>query len=292
MSITSDPWMRGFFIFVAVVLVYQIFCGWQRGLARQIFYIFSIVFGYAAGFYGSRYLVPLLRPLGYPDFLMSLAGGAVLGGLVMLVLSLFGSLVLKKTSQQSVGIIRFFYGLSGGILGFCIGLFFIWIAVLGIRLLGTVAELELRTQPLAKGTEPKRELPPAVKAIAEMKHSFDGSSIGPMSSHVDPIPANAYEVLRKTVRLVSDPEALQRLVKYPGSKPLVEHPKMIALAKDPEILDLIRKGDLNGLLKNKHVLEVTNDPEMMELVKKFDFDKALDFSLTPVAKGRIPETAP
>ena len=282
MIIGFDKWMLGFLIFSVILLGYQMIVGWQRGLVRQLFYLFSIGLGYLAGFYGGKFVVPLLRPFGYPDFLTTVVGGGLMALFTMLVMSILGALIFKKTSQQSVGIVRFFYGLSGGIMGIGVGLFFIWVALVGARLLGTVAESEIHNQPLVKGE--KHEPTAVVQGLAEMKHSIDGSTLGSLSAKVDPIPVTVYSTLGKLVQMVSNSDATERFIKYPGSKSLAENPVIMALAKDPEIITSVRNGDYLGLMKNKHLVEVLNNQEVMDLFKKFNLEKALDYALTPDSK--------
>ena len=139
-----DKWQAGFFLCAALLILFEMISGWRRGLVRQLLNMASIVLGYLAGLYGGRLAVPIFRPFGYPDFVTLAAGGTLIALVTMAVLSLIGALVFKKTSQQSLGIVRFFYGLSGACLGAVIGLFFIWIALLGARLVGTVAQSEIR----------------------------------------------------------------------------------------------------------------------------------------------------
>ena len=278
----SDQWSRGLLIFAAILLGYQIIVGWRRGLVRQLFNLFSIASSYLAGFYGAKYAVPFFRPMGYPDFVISGLLGGVIAMIVYFVLSTIGSLVLKKTSQQSVGLIRFFYGLSGALIGVGVGIFFIWMALLGLRLLGTIAESEIHAQSALKGE--KRELPGLIYWLVGMKHSMDESALGSMLARIDPIPLTVYSTLGKVAQLVSTPDATERFVKYPGTKSLLDQPVMMDLAKDPDIIVSVQKGDYLALMKNKHFVDAMNNPEVMELLKKFNLEKALNYALPPDGK--------
>ena len=292
-----DKWQTGFFLCAVVVLLFQMFAGWRRGLMRQLFYMLSILIGYLAGVYGGRLAVPILRPLGYPDFVTAAAGGVVIGLLVMLAMSLLGALILKKTSQQSVWVVRFFYGVSGALTGGIVGLFFIWLALLGTRVLGTVAESELHPHTLppseksgetAERPVQNREPSAVVRGLADLKHSIDQPPFGTVADKVDPIPPGLYSTLDKIVRMVTDGGAMERFTKYPGSKPIVAHPAVVALTKDPEITEAIRSGKYLSLINNKHLVEAANNPEIIDLVKRFNLEKALDYALTPEAKKAAP----
>ncbi|MEI8342783.1 MAG: CvpA family protein [Verrucomicrobiota bacterium] len=289
-----DKWQAGFFLCAAVVLVFEMISGWRRGLVRQLFNMFAILLGYLVGFYGGKLAVPICRPMGYPDFVVATAGGVLIALLIMSAMSFIGALIFKKTAQQSVGIVRFFYGASGALIGVVIGIFVIWIALVGTRLLGTVAQSEVRSmhhsqQPTKAGAvAPKREPTALVRGIAEMKQSMDQPPIGLLAGKVDPIPVNVYSTLGKIVRMVTDQAAAERFLKFPGSKPIAEHPAVVALTKDPDIVAAIRDGHYFSLIKNRHIVEAANNPEVIDLVKRFELEKALDYSLTPDPKKTDP----
>ena len=288
-----DKWQAGFFLCAALLILFEMISGWRRGLVRQLLNMASIVLGYLAGLYGGRLAVPIFRPFGYPDFVTLAAGGTLIALVTMAVLSLIGALVFKKTSQQSLGIVRFFYGLSGAGIGLVIGLFFIWVALLGARLLGTVAESEVRphgARPTGRGDAPDSRRPPTVvvAGLAGMKHSLDQPPLGPLVGKIDPIPVTVYSTLGKVVRLVADPDAMEKFLKFPGSKPIAEHPAVIALTRDPDIVEALRNRNYLSLIKNRHLVEAANNPEIIDLVKRFDLQKALDYSLAPDAKKPLP----
>ena len=206
-----------------------------------------------------------------------------------------GTILFKKTSQQDVGMIRFGFGASGAAVGALYGIFLVWIAILAIRLLGSVAETRI-----AVGKQP-RSLPgnstpapgPAqpdpgsvVTGLAHMKQSLEQGAAGSMVQQVDPIPGTLYGILHKLGTMVSDEASVARFLSYPGVKPLLAHPKIAALQNDPEITRDIVKRDYFGLLRNSHILAAANDSEIGELMRKFEFEKALDYAI------RKPEKEP
>jgi len=279
-----DKWQFLFFLCAALVVLFQVVSGWRRGLVRQMFNILGIVMSYFVGVLCGKFAVPVLRPMGYPDFVTNFIAGALLALITMVVVSSIGALLFKKTSQQSVGLVRFFYGVSGAVLGGGVGLFMIWVALIGTRLLGTVAESEMHpARHSADGkrawSSPTKEPTAVVRGLAEMKHSLDQSAAAPLVEKVDPIPVNVYSILGKVVRMASDSDAVDRFVQYPGAKPLEENPTMVALGKDPEIVAAIRTGNYFSLLKNKSIAEAVNDPKVAALVKNFELEKALDYAL-------------
>ena len=103
---------------------------------------------YAAAYFGGSLILPLLRPiLKWPDFILSMIGGAVLALVVYGVIASLGSLLFKRTSQHPVGVVRLVYGFSGALTGIVFGLFFIWMILVGIRSVGSIADAEMQAHP-------------------------------------------------------------------------------------------------------------------------------------------------
>jgi uncharacterized membrane protein required for colicin V production len=131
-----DSWPLVLLAVGAIIVLLQAWRGWRLGIVRQVISLLAIVLAYAAAFLGGRHLVPFLRPIGLPDQLLGIAGGALLGTFVFLGVSLLGAVLFKKTSDQSIGLIRFGYGASGALVGGLFGVFLVWVAILGIRCSG------------------------------------------------------------------------------------------------------------------------------------------------------------
>ncbi len=74
-------------------------------------------------------------------------GGALLAMIVYGVISSLGSILFKRTAQQSSGTVRFAFGLSGALVGLCFGAFFLWLILVGIRSMGSIAEAQVQARP-------------------------------------------------------------------------------------------------------------------------------------------------
>jgi len=171
-------------------------------------------------------------------------------------------------------------------------MFLVWIMILAVRLLGSVAETQIAVtdQQRASGRPSPTpahpdELPPpppsaVVRSLAQMKQSLEQGPAGSMVQQVDPIPGTLYSILHKLGLLVSDDKSVDRFLSYPGVKPLLAHPKVAALQNDPDITrDLIDRNYFS-LIRNPRIITAANDPEIAELMRKFEFEKALDFALS------------
>src|SRR5690242_18984341 len=110
-----DDGEMSFFIGATVLVLLMAFRGWKLGIVRQTVSIFSLALAYVAAWFGGGYLVPFLRPLGFPDRILSYIGSALLGMFVYGFIALISGLIFKKTAHQKFGPVRFGFGAAGAI---------------------------------------------------------------------------------------------------------------------------------------------------------------------------------
>ena len=91
-----------FFAIAALFLLAQMVLGWKRGVARQLVHLLALFFSLVAAWFCAPLLVPFLRRTGYPDMALSLVAGVAIWLVVFLVITLIGTLLFKKTSQQGL----------------------------------------------------------------------------------------------------------------------------------------------------------------------------------------------
>ncbi len=265
-----------FLISALLLILWQTWRGWRLGAARQVVNLAGLIAAYAVAIFGGRLAVPVLRPLGYPDMILALVSGAILGMIVFVGISGTGALLFKKTSQQSVGLVRMGYGATGAFIGLLFGVFTVWLMVLGIRILGTVAESEVR---VARKDASRHQPGSMVQGLVEMKRSLEQGRTGEVVNHVDPIPADVYGLLHKISLTVSNAESVNRFLRFPGSQELAAHPKIQALQRDPTVTREIADRNYLALLRNEQIVRAANDPELHQLVSRFELHKALDYAL-------------
>jgi hypothetical protein len=254
----------------------------------------AIIAAYAAAFFFGNMTVSLLRPIvKMPDIILSALGGAILAFLVYALVASVGSILFKRTAQQSSGAVRLVYGLSGALVGFLFGAFFIWLVLVGIRSLGSIAEATVRARP---ANDPARNAspPPNRNQSEERASSFDPDSIAPLLARLknsvemgalgdfvkktDAMPPGVYQTLTDVGTVFSNSESARRFLAFPGAAELSEHPKIVALRNDPEIMAMIEQGRLVELLRDPRILDAANDPALAERVKKFDLKNALEYA--------------
>ena len=287
----SSLWQTVFISFAVVLLLLEILRGYRLGLPRQLMRGAAVIAAYAAGYFGGNLMLPLLRPiLKWPDFIVSMIGGALLALVVYGVIAGLGSLLFKRTAQHPSASVRLIYGFSGALTGIVFGLFFIWLILVGIRSVGSVADAQVQAHP-------RVENKPAPSAhdektlslenfdadsltafLARLKNSVELGKLGDVVKQTDVTPPAVYQTLKDAGTVCANPESARRFLSFPGAVELSEHPKIVALRNDPEIADLIRQGRILELMQNRRVLEAANDPTLVEKVKQFDIKKALEYA--------------
>jgi hypothetical protein len=279
-------WQVVFFAGATLLVALQAWRGWRLGVVRQIASILALVVAYVAAFFGGRLFVPMLRPLGFPDQLLAIGAGALLGLIVFAGSSVLAAVLFKRTAEQTIGIVRLGYGSLGALIGALFGFGLVWLAVVSIRVLGTVAETEIAAarRPVRSRKEAVLNPPPPppgglVHGLAHMKQSLEQGATGSMLERVDPIPEEVYTALAKVGQMIANEESVSRFLAYPAVKPLAQHPKIVALQTDPEIAREVLARDYVGLLRNERIVSAVNDPEIAALLRKLEFQKALDYAL-------------
>lgn len=283
-------WQLVFVSLATLILLLEIIHGWRLGLVRQLVRVIAIVVAYSCGFFAAGATVSLLRPrLNLPDPVLAALGGAVLALIAFAVINLIGAFLFKRTAQQPSPVIRLIWGLTGALLGILLGVFTLWLTFTGIRMVGSVAQAQLHipavpgiSAPLG-GTLPAAASSPSpnplMTMLAEMKRSLEGGHVGQAVRAVDPLPPALYRGLEKAGEVASNPECAQRFLSFPGAHEISEHPRIVALRNDRQVMELIASGHIFELMKNQRIIDALNDPSLQAKIKHFDLERALDYAL-------------
>jgi hypothetical protein len=162
----------------------------------------------------------------------------------------------------------------------------VWLAVLGIRFLGTVAQAEVNLAGTAEARRCGMTASPMAVELAQFRRSIDSGPAGSLISASDPVPERIYLILEKMTRVISSVDSMRRFVTYPGTQVLSKNPRIVALQKDPDIVRQVSGHNFLGLLGNPKIAAAVNDPDVGALVKNFELEKALDYALASNEKGR------
>jgi hypothetical protein len=289
MTAGSTLWQTIFVSFAVVLLLIEIIRGWRLGLPRQLMRGGAVIAAYVAGYFGGDLILPVLRPiLKWPDFVVSMIGGALLALVVYGVIASLGSILFKRTAQHPRGTVRLVYGFTGALTGIVFGLFFIWLILVGIRSIGSVADAQAQAHPRRETpSEPRSNQPLALENfdsnrvtsfLARLKNSVELGTLGDVFKKTDVTSPAIYQALKDAGTVSANPENALRFLSFPGARELSEHPKIVALRNDPEIARLLREGRILEVLQHRRVLDAANDPTVLEKVKQFDMKKALEFA--------------
>jgi len=287
---SGSTWQIVFISLASVILLLEVIHGWRLGLIRQLVRVIAIIVAYSCGFFAAGATVSLLRPhLKLPDPILAAVGGAVLAFILFAAINLIGAFLFKKTAQQSSSVIRMIWGITGAFLGILLGVFTLWLTFAGIRMVGSIAQAQLHTSnppgitarsngkvdPAAKPAPPN----PLMTMLANMKRSLESGHVGAAVRAVDPLPPTVYRGLEKAGEVASNPECAERFLSFPGAREISEHPRVVALRNDRQVMELIASGQIFELMKNQRVIDALNDPSLQARIKKFDLQRALDYAL-------------
>lgn len=293
----SHLWQMVFVSFAAVLVLWQMLRGWSLGLPRQIVRLLALAAAYALALFGGRAVLPFVRPIVHlPDIVLSALGGAVLAFVAYAIMTGIGSMLFKRTGQHESGFVRLIYGAGGAFLGIFLGAFFVWLLLLGIRSVGSIAEAQVRTQYAAAAALPANShrivngrLVPADAAdqnsvpelLARLKNSVEMGPLGSAMQKVGPAPGGSLQTLDHLSEAFATPERAERFFSYSGARDLAMHPRLVQLRQDPQIARMLSEGRILDLLQDQRVIDALNDPTLLERVKKFDLNGALQYAKTP-----------
>jgi len=287
----SPLWQIVFVSFAAILILFEILRGWRRGLPRQIARLGALIAAYFAGWFGSKFCGPLIGMLfKMPDALLSIVAGALFGLIIYAIISGIGSALFRRTSQHDSLIVRILYGSSGAILGAFFGLSLVWLMVVAVRSIGSVANAEVREQANDTSVlhavdvrrrflgEASEDEAPLTTSLARLKNSLEMGVIGDAVKKVDFVPQKTYDFIEKVGAIAANPQYAERFLQYPGAKELSEHPKIIALRNDQEISQMAAQGRLLELVQDPRIIDAANDLDLRARLKKFDINAALNYA--------------
>jgi len=291
----SPLWQAVFVSFAIVLILFEIARGWRLGLIRQLVRVTAVAGAYAAAIFGGKLLVPIERPfLKMPDIVLSILGGAVLALVIYALVTSIGMILFKRTGQRSSKLVQLIYGFAGAVVGLFFGALILWIIVASVRVVGALADAQIRSRASSPDTgqiatlhalDVRRRLLQAdeesttlATSLARLKNSLELGTVGDAVKRTDPVPSKTYEMLGKVGNVFSNPERAQKFLTFRGARELSEHPKIVALRDNPEISKMIAQNRFLDLIQDSRVIDAANDPTLADRIKKFDLQKALDYA--------------
>jgi hypothetical protein len=182
------------------------------------------------------------------------------------------------------------YGSTGALLGVFFGLFLVWLIVVAVRSIGSVADAQVREQASDSSVlhavdvrrrflgEANEDQAPLTTSLARLKNSLEMGVIGNAVKKIDVVPQQTYDVIEKVGAVAANPQNAERFLSFPGARELSEHPKIIALRNDQEISQMLGQGRLLELIQDPRIIDAANDPDLRARLKKFDLNAALTYA--------------
>ena len=292
-SVAGSPlWQIVFVSFAVVLILFEVFRGWRRGLPRQVARLGALIAAYFAGYFAWKFLGPLVGMfLRLPDALLSILASAIFALIIYAVISGIALALFRRTDQHPSLIIRLLYGSTGALMGVFFGLFLVWLMVVAVRSIGSVANAEVREQANDSSlvhavdvrrrllAEPNEDEAPLTVSLARLKNSLEMGVIGNVLKKADVVPQRVYDLTEKVGQVASNPQNAERFLEYPGARELSEHPKIVALRNDQEIAQMLAQGQWLELIQDHRIIDALNDPDLHARLKKFDLNAALNYAL-------------
>jgi uncharacterized membrane protein required for colicin V production len=288
----SPIWQIAFVSLAIVLVLFEVFRGWRRGGARQLARLGALIAAYFAAFFGGKLLAPLAKPfIKMPDAVLPIVVGAVVALLIYAFINGLGTVLFRRTSQHDSAVVRFLCGTTGALMGVFFGAFLVWLLVIGVRAIGAVADAQTREQPgngaLVHAVDVRRRFfgessddsVSVMTTLARLKNSLEMGAIGNAVKKTDVVPERTYDLITKVSLLLSNPQAAERFLSFPGARELSEHSKIVALRNDQEIGQMFAQCRLWELIQDPRIIDAANDPELRADLKKFDIEAALDYAL-------------
>jgi hypothetical protein len=275
----SAQWQTAVFIIAIAWILVSVVRGWGKGLMRQLAGIVAL---FAAGFLVLHYtgeMEEFLRPH-VPPLILIFVSAVLIWVVSFNSIVLIGRLFFKRTKDCESSLMRLIYGLGGGAIGVGYGLLFVFCVLIGLKVIGRIAENQVEIQ------QAKNESSGAlILNLAKLKNSVELGYGRRVLESVDPFPSRFYRELDQYSRLIADPEAIQKLLEYPGFRRIWESPQILEIERDPEIVADVQRGNILGVFTNRKVVALLNDPQIRSIFNQGDLDAALNYALTSPAGG-------
>ena len=283
MDVSADFLKTAYYSVSAICVAALGWSGWKQGIARQLMTLVAIGCAYAAVRYGAASAVPVFAFLKYPPQITLLISGAAVGLATFLGVHGLRRWLFKRTAKQEKVAVRLSYGILGAVLGVAFGSFLFLITTGLVRAVGKVAAARMEDIEEEKHL-PNAEPPPdpgaLVRNFAKLKDGLDEGASGKFLKRYDAAPGtHVFVTIAKIGIMASRSEAVDRFLAYPGIAKLAQHPKLVAVKNDPEVLKLLESRSFVKLLRHEKVLALASDAEFKAAMEKMEFEKALDYAL-------------
>jgi hypothetical protein len=117
---------------------------------------------------------------------------------------------------------------------------------------------------------------------ARWNEAMDRDYLGALVAKLDPLAASARGAITNLLVALKDNAAGGKLAEDPAAAGVLRSDSLRDMANDPEIRQLVERGDFIALFDHPKMKQVASDPEIAKLLKGFQVEKAVDSSLYAV----------
>jgi hypothetical protein len=271
----SPIWQTAVFFAALLFLLWQIWRGWRAGFARGGMQFGAILVSLSLGCLAAKLAaVPFGGLDNLPGFIAGIVVGGALGIFLLVTIWILAAVLFKRTGHQGSGVFRISWGAGGALFGFLIGLTALWGGISIVRSLGALAESRVETSD-----NPRSAQPAVAEGLLALKKSLELGSGGRFLASVDALSPEFYELVLQIGKLKSDEQAMLRFCEHPGIQEVLQNPRIVDLANDPDVIRASKERNIFLFFDNKAVAAAIADPALAEQLKKVDLRAALKFAL-------------
>lgn len=273
----SLQWQHDVFAVATLILLYEVWRGWQLGFVRGVLRLAALICAWiggsmAAGATGS-FLAFFSK---VPPFLAPVIAALTVGLTIYLGISILSGLLFKRTDHHE-GLVRIGFGLGGALCGVIYGLLLLLGGFSLIRGLGALGEMRVaQAEKVGKSLTTEQQ----ALFVIKLKKSLELGEWGTTIRQIDPLTA-FYDGIVKFSQIVGNQQSTQRLFQYPAVLEIIKNPKVMAFLQDPALQKAAETKNALPLLQNKHLQEIIQDQQIVTQLKNLNFTGAFDFALKP-----------
>ncbi len=259
--------------FIAITLLlaftgFGIWSGFRRGPLRQVAGPAALATGITAGWLsGTDAGYHFLEGTGVPWILRGPAG--FLG--IALITTLFAYSFVRWIGRKPEGEKESEHRVAGAFLGFWTGVLYFTLLLLALFSWAAV------TETLGgKGVEHHW----AVRAKSELVKNGIGDEFKDWS----PIPRRHRALVAQAKLILTNPDALRRLMNMPEIRALAANPTVYQAWQDKEFRKLLNEKDIEGILTNERTQAILSDEQLQKDISKLNLHRLVEKALEKPTK--------
>ena len=176
----------------------------------------------------------------------------------------------------AMGILRLVGGLAGwkGLMLSAIpSTFLLWIASLGLRLIGDMYGMETAAAVAKEGNKVKAH---AASMWDSLSKQMDRSTFGAIAAKFDPFDMRATHNLARLLILWPEGTMWQKLAKDAKTNKALHHERIQKLGTDAKVRAMIERKDFAGLIQLPQVKEAAAHPDLKPVLSGLALEDAMD----------------